>query len=48
MIGVPDWQQAWMKCEALVAPAGSIGPLLPMMPTAWPSRAAWPHTVDTP
>ena len=23
-----DWQQAWMKCVALVAPAGSIGPLL--------------------
>jgi hypothetical protein len=45
---MPAWQQAWMKCVALVAPAGSMGPLLVMMPIAWPNSAAWPHHVAGP
>lgn len=47
-IGVPDWLHSWMNCAALVAPAGSIGPLLVMKPTVWPSMRAWPHTVPGP
>ena len=45
---MPGWQQVWMKCVALLAPAGSIGPLLVMMPTGWPSIAACPQTVAGP
>jgi hypothetical protein len=37
-----------MNCAALTEPSASIGPLLPMMPTASPSIAAWPHTVCVP
>ena len=47
-IGVRDWQQAWMKCVALVAPAGSMGPLFVMMPSGQPSSRMWPHTVAEP
>ena len=47
-IGVRLWQQAWMKCVALLAPAMSIGPLLVMMPSGQPSRVMWPHTVALP
>ena len=47
-MGVRLWQQAWMKWVALAAPALSIGPLLVMMPTAWPSMRAWPQTVADP
>ena len=28
MSGSPDWQHCWMKCVALLEPAGSSGPLL--------------------
>jgi hypothetical protein len=45
---VRDWQQAWMKCVALLAPGTSSGPLLVMMPIAWPSMRAWPQTVAGP
>ena len=47
-IGVRDWQQAWMKWVALVAPAVSIGPLLVMMPSGQPSSLMCPQTVALP
>ncbi|MCY1373681.1 hypothetical protein D9M69_609710 [compost metagenome] len=47
-MGVRDWQQAWMKCVALVAPSESMGPLLVITPSAWPSSRMWPQTVALP
>ena len=46
--GVRLWQQAWMKCVALVAPALSIGPLLVITPTGQPSILKCPQTVALP
>jgi hypothetical protein len=36
------------ELRGLGAPAGWIGPLLPIRPTAWPSMRAWPQTVSVP
>ena len=46
--GVRLWQQAWMKCVALAAPALSIGPLLVITPTGQPSSWKCPHSVALP
>ena len=45
---LPDWSQSWINCAAFVEPSGWIGPLLPRMPTSWPSTRAWPQTVSDP
>jgi len=43
---VRDWQQAWMKCVALLAPGTSSGVVVMMQ---WPGfDPAWPQTVAGP